>query len=347
MLVAGLAVLPADGGKIDGKMPLVKGWRSWRGPPSVKAVEQFAQKFPTSNIAFLPGASGLFVADVDTADQAGEVEELLGRTPLHVLSNRGTHLYYRNVKGCTDVPVNLRAMGLDVDFKSGNSIVIAPPSRHIEGTVYRLDNCDWLALEHLPDPNLGRLQDLLARKPARRTSDRYTEGERGLGLNRLLCRHAGFVETFDELLDVARTINDDFLPPLRDAEVIKRARQAWEDARTGKLEPWVGRKAVARTTASEIKDLSAKGCKGSDAFMLLMLLRAEHGARCARGKTFSIVTEAMQRAQTIPGWNSKRYVAARDLLLNVGLIQRVSTHKCTRSGRLPAQYKLASRSIER
>ena len=338
----GLAVLPADG-----KVPLIKNWNKWRHLPSPKTVSQLARQFPEANVAILPGPSGLFVADVDAADQAAEVEELLGRTPLHVLSDRGEHLYYRHTDACNNLPGNLAALGLKVDLKAGNSIVIAPPSLHQSGAVYRHDGCDWRALERLPEPNVDRLRALLWKPAREQTSERYTEGQRGLGLNRLLCRHAGFVASFDELLDVARTINDDFLPPLGDAEVIKRARQAWEDTQAGKLEPWVGRKAVARTTASEIKDLGTKGRKGADAFMLLMLLRAEHGARCARGKTFSIVTEAMQEAQTIPGWHSKRYVAARKLLVEAGLIQVVSWHKNTGRGWLPAQYKLASRSIER
>jgi hypothetical protein len=130
----GLAVLPTDG-----KVPLIKNWNKWRHLPSPTTVGQLARQFPRANVAILPGPSGLFVADVDAADQAAEVEELLGRTPLHVLSDRGTHLYYRNVKGCTDLPVNLRSIGLDVDLKAGNGIVIAPPSRHQSGAVYRHD----------------------------------------------------------------------------------------------------------------------------------------------------------------------------------------------------------------
>ena len=38
-------------------------------------------------------------------------------------------------------------------------------------------------------------------------------------------RQAHHVDTFDEVLDVARTANDNFLPPMKDAEVIKIAQR--------------------------------------------------------------------------------------------------------------------------
>jgi hypothetical protein len=349
----GLAVLPIappvnDGRADDGKKPLIKGFNAWRGPPSVRTVELFAQKYPDANIAVLPGASNLFIADVDSAEQAAEVEELFGRTPLHVRTSRGLHFYYRNARGCDDLPASMRAIGLDVDLKAGNSVVLAPPSRHHTGAIYRHEGSDWHALKHIPEPDLARVRALLARKQtASLRGERFTEGQRGLGLNRLLCKHAAFTETFDELLDVARTINEDFLPPLDDAEVVKRTRAVWNDVQSGKLERWVGCKAVARITKDEISQLCAADRNGADAIALLMTLRAEHGARCRRGETFCIVAEAMQRAQTIPGWHWKRIARARDLLLQVGLIELVSPHTLTPGGRLPAQYKLATKSADR
>lgn len=95
----------------------------------------------------------------------------------------------------------------------------------------------------------------------------------------------------------------------------------------GKLEPWVGGEAVARSKASEIKQLCALGRNGADAFTLLMLLRTQHAARCARGENFCAVSEAMQREQVIPGWNWKRYSAALKLLLAAGLVTMVSKHQ--------------------
>jgi hypothetical protein len=349
----GLAVLPIappvnDGRADDGKKPLIKGFNAWRGPPSVRTVARFAQKYPDANIAVLPGASNLFIADVDSAEQAAEVEELFGRTPLHVQTSRGLHFYYRNARGCDDLPGSLRAIGLDVDLKAGNSVVLAPPSRHRTGAIYRHKGSDWHALKQIPEPNLARLRALLARKQtASVRGERFTEGQRGLGLNRLLCRHAAFVETFDELLDVARTINDDFSPPLSDAEVMTRARQVWKDVQAAKLRAWVGCEAVARCTKAEITRLNGMGRNGADALNLLMLLRMEHEARCRRGETFCIAAEAMQAAQVIPGWNWKRITRARNVLLKVGLVELASARTQTRNGRLPAQYRLVTRTADR
>lgn len=252
------------------------------------------------------------------------------------------HLYYRDRRGTSDLPPNLAGLGLKVDLKAGNSVVIAPPSRHESGAIYRHDGCDWRALDWLPEPNLDRLYAALPSKPLADNA-RVTEGHRGLALNSILCRHAGFCDGFDELLDVARTHNANFLPPLPDSEVVKRTRQAWRDAQAGKIEPWVGRKAVARTNADEIRRLNIMSRNnGSDAVTLLLLLRAEHGARCRRGETFCLATEAMQQKQTIPGWTSKRYAAARDVLLEAGLVVLASRCRSIGSGWLPAQYRLAA-----
>jgi hypothetical protein len=249
------------------------------------------------------------------------------------------------------LPPNLAAIGLKVDLKAGNSIVIVPPSIHQSGAIYRHDGCDWNALRELPPPNLDRLRSALEKStssPKHRdgANHRYVVGQRGLALNRLLCRHAAYAGCLDELLDVARTINHDFLPPLADREVVKRARQVWEDAQAGKLKPWVTGEAIARSRGSEIKQLCALSRNGADAFTLLMLLRTKHAARCARGETFCIVSEAMQREQVIPGWNWKRYSAAVKLLLAAGWLVLVAKHQPSHGGGgRPAFYSLSSPSF--
>jgi hypothetical protein len=341
----GLAILPTDG-----KVPLIAGWRKWRDLPSAQTIERFVRQFPSANIAILPGLSRLFIADVDLAGQTAQTEDLFGRTPLHVATSRGRHLYYRYVEGCDVLPSNLAAIGLNVDLKAGNSIVIVPPSIHQSGAIYRHEGCDWNALRELPPPDLDRLRSALEKsRPVGNqigADHRYTEGQRGLGLNRLLCRHAAYIDSFDELLDVARTINDDFLPPLDEWEVMKRVRQVWEDAQAGKLKPWVGGEAVARSRVSEIKQLCGLGRNGADAFTLLMFLRTQHAARCARGETFCIVSEAMQREQVIPGWSWKRYSAAVKLLLAAGQVVLVAKHRPSRGGGgRPALYSLISQSF--
>jgi hypothetical protein len=84
------------------------------------------------------------------------------------------------------------------------------------------------------------------------------------------------------------------------------------------------------------------GRNGPDAHTLLMFLRAVHGGRCCRGNTFALVTEAMQREQTLPGWHWKRYADAIKLLLAAGFIVQVAPAMLTPLGRRPAQYRLAA-----
>jgi hypothetical protein len=337
----GLAVLPTDG-----KVPLIKNWNKWRHLPSPKAVSQLARQFPRANVAILPGPSGLFVADVDAADQAAEVEALLGRTPLHVLSDRGEHLYYRHTDDSNILPANLAALGLKVDLKAGNSVVIAPPSLHKSGAVYRHDGCDWGALKHIPEPNFERLGELLRRKSEGESRSGMRDNSRKQWLNDRLCREVSFCDTFEDLLDAARTLNEEIpdrfagFEPLVDEVVIKRAAQVWKDREAGQLTRWLGRNATVTITADEQAKLCAMDRNGADAVVLLIKLRAEHGARCKRGEMFALAAEAMARAQTIPRWHWKRYAAATKLLLRAGFIVLVCKHRPMINGGRPALYSL-------
>ena len=131
------------------------------------------------------------------------------------------------------------------------------------------------------------------------------QGSRRLGLNRYLCSQAWACDSFDELLDCAHTFNDNLekkgYEPLTDAQVVDRANQVWMDLEAGKLERWHSGPAVARSDAQEIKDLASRSAShGGDAFMLLMPLRSEHGARVLRGETFALDVLAMVRCQTSP-----------------------------------------------
>ena len=334
----GLAVLPIG---FD-KRPLINSFNKWRVPPSVKTVKQLSSKFPNANLAFLPGLSGpkgLYIVDVDDAHQEHEVETLFGTTPVRVLTSRGVHLYYRNFEGSSSG--TLRKNGLNVDLKAGNSIVIAPPSRHESGAIYRHgEGSDWSALERLPTPNLEALKRLLRqrqREPFTRQRP-VLKGKRHVTLNGTLCAHVWSVDTFDDLLDFARTQNDAYLPPNDDAEVVRLARDVWEARQEGRIQRY-----HRRTTGKGTDELltlcrMAGGVEGSQAFALLTVLTALHSARCRRGETFSISARPMAEAQVIPGFTEFAYRRARNLLLKVGLIELVAEAIPKRQA---AQYTLS------
>src|SRR6185295_2093187 len=208
---------------------------------------------------------------------------------------------------------------------------------------YRLEGCDWSALDSLGKFDIDCLRKCIGGKPAAEMRD----GSRKLWLNDFLCSHAMHCDTFAELLDVAHHATANFaergLDMLDPEIVVKRARAVWDDAQAGKLEAWCGREGMARASASELDELSRLDPKNApDAFFLFMRFRLDHSARCRRGETFNITPKAMERADVIPGWHWKRYARGRDILVQAGFIERVASFRMTADGREGAQYRLAS-----
>jgi hypothetical protein len=340
----GLAVLPVGRDKI----PSVSGFAKWSRPPTEATIAKWIKQYPADNVAIVPGLSNVLVADVDDLDDVPLLEDLLGPTPVRVSTGRGAHLYYRDPR--QRLPTNLRTFGLNADLKTGNSIVVAPPSIHQNGRRYALHGgASWADLADLPVLDLDALRSLIERDrpPCITGSDgrEMRDGSRRQWLNDRLCRHVSFCETFQELLDAAITENQGLaergLMPLEDDVVIQRAEKVWADAQDGRLEAWVGREGVARARDSELQDLARlSAVHGADAFMLLMHLRLKHAARCRRGETFAITPKAMARHQTIPGWSARRYTHGRDLLLQARLVEKVAEFQNSRHGRKAAQYRL-------
>ncbi len=127
----------------------------------------------------------------------------------------------------------------------------------------------------------------------------------------------------DDLIDVARTINADYLPPLSDAVVVKIARSAWGYETRG--ENWRGYRghgARVRLDARVVARLAAEYPKhGPDALLLYVTLREAHGARVMRGETFVVAARAMAH-QVLP-WPEYRIRQALKTLVSFGLLERV------------------------
>ena len=164
----------------------------------------------------------------------------------------------------------------------------------------------------------GRLDDLDRLTPLRALDDlpaagpgRIPEGRRDDTLFRLLLREVRACDDVDTLLDVARTINTSCVPPLPDAQVVSKAKQAWSYEISGNN--WVGHQARASTTRTEILALS----HAPAAAMLLNLLRVSHPQPDAR---FAI--DQVQTAQLL-GWNRKTLGAAIQILIDARRLNRV------------------------
>jgi hypothetical protein len=134
-------------------------------------------------------------------------------------------------------------------------------------------------------------------------------------------RHARYCDTLDDLIDVARTFNQEICEsPLGDEEVVRIARSAWGYTERG--ENWFGTPGV-RFSADEANSLIKSN---QDAFVLLSFLRANDGP----SRVFMIANGLAQ----VLGWTVKRLAAARERLAE-SYVERV---KGPSSHTGPARY---------
>jgi hypothetical protein len=341
----GFAVVPTRG-----KTPIVSGFNKWKRGPGPKAVAGWAKDYPDADIGYIPGlcraAHGdpVIVVDGDDSEAVDEIRERFGPTPGIIRTRRGAHMLYRDVGFNLRGISSLKQFGLNADLKHGRSLAIAPPSRHPTDRefTYCWHGCDPSVIDHLPVFDVGALRSLMdARKPgesqghepcpnatslppSRPRVDLVGES-RGLTLNRYLVSQAWACDTLDDMLDLAETFNAGFpdlgYEPLPEHEVAARAGQVWKDLKSGKIERLHGKRATCRTDADEVRHLAAAARNGSDAHLLLTLLRCEHGGRNRRGQAFAINANAMSEARTLGDWSPARIRAARDVLLKEGCIE--------------------------
>ena len=115
-------------------------------------------------------------------------------------------------------------------------------------------------------------------------------------------KNAHHVDSFDDLLDVGRTFNDNCEPPMEDSEVMSAVRSAWEITergrnRFGQHGAWFPVEEVNRLVDDQ------------DAFFLLAFLRAHQGPdamfMCANGLADKF------------GWHRIRFANARRRLIEL------------------------------
>jgi hypothetical protein len=322
----GLAVLPCGGE--DGKKALVK-WERMTAPQPKNVIKNWAAKpsFRQANLGILTGASGLTVVDCDTPGKLLELVTLFGETPIVITTPRGgLHLYYRSRGEASGVVV---IDGLKIDIKAAGGMVVAPPSARLmdDGTVrsYRFLEGNWEWVQNLPEITPGALSERLYRTGAPANGlapNKVPVGERNNTLFSALLRLARHVESQDALLAEALQIVESFAEPLNLSDVQATVGSVWRYKAEGRL---FSSSAPEIQIPVSVQKLLCATPGGADAFMLLGVLLASHGARTREGKTFAIVAEAMQGANVIEGWGARRYRAATKVLVELKLLTQ--THK--------------------
>jgi Bifunctional DNA primase/polymerase, N-terminal len=204
-----------------------------------------------------PGGSRIVVVDADDELACERVVELFGETPGKVRTRRGRHYLYGDPRFDFGKVSSLKAFGVNADVKHGNSIVVAPWSRHEEDRafVYTWEGCDETVIRELPPFDRAALQRLIENATSRRV-DRsparaeghvgsiLRDGSRKLELNDRLVSIVWSVSSEEELLEGAFKINEkigqeDPRGPLVVDEVMETARTVWRDREIGKIEQWI------------------------------------------------------------------------------------------------------------
>jgi Primase C terminal 1 (PriCT-1)./Bifunctional DNA primase/polymerase, N-terminal. len=292
------------------KKPATKGYAR----TGLKGSGQLVLKFPDVDaFAFMAGPrSNLTIVDIDSPDDEDMLRDVLARygdTPLiSRTGSGGFHCYYQHGGEGRKIRID-PTMPVDM---IGGGVAAAPPSRGTGGKAYAFIRGSVADLHRLPfiraDASRAEGQEAVQRELVQ-------VGNRNRALFEHLMREARHVDTFDAMLDVARTFADDqFAMPMPDAELVQTAKSAWGYETTGK-----NRFGQAATLNLHRDVVLVHAAKNPDAFALFSILQAQH--KGIRGE-FSL-SKAM--ADSI-GWHLRKFKAARDYLVSVGLL------RCIRPG---------------
>lgn len=151
----------------SGKHPILMDWPS-RATTDAPTVRALWTRFPRANIGVVTGQESIVVLDEDRGHGGAlSLEDLVAAHgplpdgPVVLTGGGGTHRFFRAGRP----PLrNRTGMLPGLDFRADRGMVVAPPSRHRTGGIYR-----WEALHHPLDaavPELPAwLEDLVRQSP--------------------------------------------------------------------------------------------------------------------------------------------------------------------------------------
>jgi Bifunctional DNA primase/polymerase, N-terminal/Primase C terminal 1 (PriCT-1) len=211
------------------KVPGVTNYQKMGLPASRQLV---MKGLDATGIACMAGQRNkLTIIDIDARDAEAdrlmaETQRLYGRSRFIVRSGRGgLHAYYRHNGERRKIRPD---PGKTIDILGGGVVVLPPslgatrPYEIIEG---HLD--DLTALSKINRPVAAEINHQSVRDPP------IVSGARNNELFRHCMKHAHHCDDLENLLDVARTRNAEFLPPLNADEVANVAASAWSYTEKG------------------------------------------------------------------------------------------------------------------
>ncbi len=313
------SLIPLGGGD-DGKSPLGK----LVGRPRRKLGQILAPMHNRRSLMYGIRLDGLVVVDLDSDDPKllQEMERRFGVSPVHVKTPRGRHLYYSAGPG--KLP-NLKKEGFPVDIKRGaNSYVAGPGSIRTDGGDY-LSVKDDLATATLP---------MIKLPPAGKR--RVEEGNRHNHLVNEAKAMVEFVDSQSELAEKLFYLRDETHEnpeSMTEGEVEGIAAWAWKLRLEGQLYSKLN--SAFRISRQHDNLIFTRLSAPEDAFALYSRLVKAHG-HCP-GKTF-VLDYAAMRENGLVSMSLRRFIAARDGLISLGLLSVAKNH---RAGRCKRRYQLS------
>lgn len=317
---AGIITFPVDG---KTKKPAVSNYLR----AGSKASAQWADKFPDADaLGFACGArNGVTVLDIDAADEKLLVETLdkFGPTPVIIRTASGKyHGWYRydcerrRIRPFPDKPIDIL----------GGGFALAPPS------LGQVGGYEFIAGSLADLPNLPTMRLVPELKRDLRAATTVETGERNNHLFRA-CLQAAASQTVNSEGDLMRYASElnasGSFQPLPPGEVKRTVASAWRYEVEGRN--WVGSGHRVILDASEIELLQSN----PDAMYLYTLLKMKHW-----GRDF-VCSNAYAEKLPCGGWTLRRFRAARNFLVDEGLIVAVRPASFNRG---PTVYRLQQSS---
>ncbi len=291
---------------VRNKRPAVRGYLKI----GIGASQQFAMKFAAEDAFGLAcRRNGITVLDVDAPDERllADAMSEVGPTPFVVRSASGNfQAWYRNggerrrVRPDPKRPIDIL----------GDGFVVAPPSRSSKGS-YEIISGGLDDLANLPTMRSPGAPSGISL--AHDMQPLMEVGQRNDALWKHCMSKAHHCSNIDVLMEEAMSFNrTQFYEPLSDGEVLRVVASSWAKELSGAN--WFGRGGRVIFDTAEVDELLHQE---PDAFMLLTILRRHHW-----GREF-VVANAMAEGMPKGGWRRQRLAAARQRLMDLGVIEEV------------------------